>query len=75
VRLPGVPTAVLSPEDAPSQIPGGRLIEHDNSRREGPHTLFWNGMNDSGSRVASGVHFYRINAGFDVRTQRLAVLK
>ncbi|MCK4776612.1 MAG: T9SS type A sorting domain-containing protein, partial [Candidatus Krumholzibacteria bacterium] len=52
-----------------------RLLEHDNSRREGTHTLFWNGMNDSGSRVASGVYFYRIDAGFDVRTQRLVVLK
>lgn len=32
-------------------------------RQAGNHTVTWNGMNDSGSRVSSGVYFYRIQAG------------
>jgi len=36
---------------------------------------YWNGRNDSGERVASGVYFYTIKAGKFMKTKRLVVLK
>ena len=38
-------------------------------------SAYWNGRNDSGERVASGVYFYTIKAGNFAATKRLVVLK
>jgi flagellar hook assembly protein FlgD len=35
----------------------------------------WDGRNDAGERVASGVYFYRIQAGDFTDTRKLAVSK
>lgn len=35
----------------------------DSERRAGLHTVAWDGTNDQGTAVASGVYIYRINAG------------
>jgi len=35
----------------------------------------WDGRNDAGERVASGVYFYRIQAGDFTATRKLAVSK
>ena len=37
----------------------------------GTRTLTWDGTNDNGERVSSGVYFYRIVAGEDVATDKI----
>ena len=41
----------------------------------GRHQVAWNGTNDAGSKVASGVYFYRLRAGSESRTRRLVLAK
>ncbi|MFC1477080.1 T9SS type A sorting domain-containing protein [candidate division KSB1 bacterium] len=41
----------------------------------GNHLLTWNGANASGIPVASGVYFYRIQAGSFVKSRKMVVLK
>jgi glucuronoarabinoxylan endo-1,4-beta-xylanase len=37
----------------------------------GSHSIVWNGMNNSGERVATGIYFYRIQAGGDSRVMKM----
>jgi len=41
----------------------------------GHHSLVWDGTDSSGSRVGSGVYFYRLRAGNKVITKKLVVVK
>jgi len=41
----------------------------------GWHRVVWDGLNSSGSQVASGVYLYRMQAGAFVQTKRLVLLK
>jgi subtilisin family serine protease len=41
----------------------------------GTRTLTWDGTNDNGERVSSGVYFYRIIAGEDVATDKMMLIK
>ena len=41
----------------------------------GRYTVVWNGTNEGGSRVASGVYFYRILAGDYVHTMKMVLIK
>lgn len=51
-----------------------RTLEHGN-RAMGNHTVRWNGTNDGGEPVSSGVYFYRMRAaGFD-ETRKMILLK
>ena len=42
----------------------GRLIRTlvNEDREAGPHTVTWNGLDDSGKRVSGGVYFYSLQA-------------
>jgi hypothetical protein len=39
------------------------------------HRVTWNGLDENGRRVASGVYFYRLSAGDFSCTRKLVVLK
>lgn len=41
----------------------------------GSHSVSWDGKNESGSVVASGIYFYRLNTGENVITKRMTLLK
>ncbi len=41
----------------------------------GTHTVTWDGKNETGSTVASGVYFYKLNAGNEMITKKMTMLK
>jgi flagellar hook assembly protein FlgD len=41
----------------------------------GVHRVQWDGRDDRGGQVASGVYFYRLEAGRYLGTRKLAVVK
>ncbi|MBI2501696.1 MAG: T9SS type A sorting domain-containing protein [Candidatus Latescibacteria bacterium] len=44
-------------------------------REAGAYTLRWDGKDDSGKELASGVYLYRLRAGEQVETRKLALLR
>jgi DNA-binding beta-propeller fold protein YncE len=47
----------------------------DERRRADIYKVTWDGRNDHGQRVASGVYFYRLNAGKFTKTKKMMLLK
>ncbi len=45
------------------------------SHDAGPHTVMWRGEDDSGSRVASGLYFYKLVADDGSQTRKMMLLK
>ena len=41
----------------------------------GDYTVNWNGTSTSGTRVSSGIYFYRLTHGEDIRTKKMVLLK
>ncbi|HMA76070.1 MAG TPA: M1 family aminopeptidase [Candidatus Krumholzibacteriaceae bacterium] len=56
---------------------GGKLISTLASRRysRGPHWVTWDGKNDRGQAVSSGVYFYRITAGSNTEAGKMLFIK
>jgi len=47
----------------------------DTSQNTGIHTVVWDGKNDSGQKVSSGVYLYRLKAGSFVQTHRMMLVE
>ena len=47
----------------------------DDTMNAGPHTVEWNGRDDHGGVVSSGVYFYRLTAGGRTQSKKMVVLK
>ena len=48
---------------------------HEGSLPAGYHEAIWNGSDDNGSPVATGVYFYRLSAENFVQTKKMVLLK
>lgn len=55
----------------------GRLVTTllDEPRDGGYHELQWNGRDESGQLVRSGIYFYRLDAGQSVRVRKVVVVR
>jgi hypothetical protein len=55
----------------------GQLVRtlEDQQRTAGRYTVHWNGTDNSGSQVASGVYFYKLVAGDVALSKKLAIMK
>jgi hypothetical protein len=51
-----------------------RLLAYG-TRPEGKHVVQWDGTNDAGGRVGSGVYYYRLAAGKETFTKKLVVVR
>jgi hypothetical protein len=47
----------------------------DGAQPVGRHTVRWDGKNDNGVQVGSGVYYYRLKAGKDIITKKLVVVR
>jgi len=55
----------------------GELINRiqDGYMRAGSHEIDWDGTNQNGSRVSSGVYFYTLDNGISAQTKKMMILK
>jgi hypothetical protein len=55
----------------------GRLVGvvDDSFREAGPHVVPWDGTNETGESVASGVYFIRLEAAGDAKTRKAVLLR
>ena len=51
-----------------------RTLVNDN-RKAGAYQVVWNGTNDLGQKVSSGIYFYKIEAGDFVDTKKMVLMK
>jgi hypothetical protein len=56
---------------------GGRLVRvlADGPATPGEHTVFWDGSDQRGRKVSSGVYIYRLKAGGRALTRKMVLLK
>jgi flagellar hook assembly protein FlgD len=55
----------------------GRLIRTlvDEEKPPGTYQVHWNGRDDMGTKVPSGVYLYRITAGDFISTRKMVMMK
>ena len=55
----------------------GRLVKtlHDGALSAGYHTVMWDGTDDTGQRVASGVFLYRLVSGDQIFSRKMLLMK
>ncbi len=55
----------------------GRLVRvlHDGTLGPGRHSIVWDGTNNAGRAVGSGVYFYRLRAGKEAISKKMVLLK
>ena len=51
------------------------LLERGQEQEAGYHAMIWDGRDDAGKQVASGVYFVRMQAGRFVQTQKMVLVK
>jgi hypothetical protein len=52
-----------------------RLVDEDQTPETGGHRVSWDGTDDRGVRVASGIYFYRLKAGTYTKTHKMVLLR
>lgn len=50
-------------------------VLHSGNQTAGRHTLIWDGVNEFGLQVASGIYFYRLTAGDFVQSKRMLLIR
>ncbi|MCK4236519.1 MAG: T9SS type A sorting domain-containing protein, partial [Candidatus Krumholzibacteria bacterium] len=55
----------------------GRLVQRliDKPMQAGRHQIEWNGRDDRGRTVASGVYFYRLTVGKQTSAKKMILLR
>jgi hypothetical protein len=55
----------------------GRLVHSlvDEKQNAGAHTVTWNGANEGGQRLASGIYFYKLTAGGYSAVKKITILR
>ena len=47
----------------------------EGSKNAGTHTLQWNGLDDAGQSVSTGIYLYRLTSGSKSITKKMAFMK
>ena len=69
------------PEAAPVQLSvhdvSGRLVRTlvDTQQKAGDHTVVWDGRDDSGGVLASGVYFVRLESSGETESRRVVLIR
>jgi len=47
----------------------------DEEMQSGPHQVIWDGKNENGNEVSSGIYFYQLKAGYYKETKKLTLVR
>jgi flagellar hook assembly protein FlgD len=71
-RLPAPARVKLTVHD----VAGRRVaVLLDETRGAGLHQVEWNGRNDAGEKVHSGIYFYRLDAGKRIQVRKVVLVR